>query len=88
MLLLWPRAFSSGGVHEVAEVTAAVLAATALLALMPSGTAHADTVSYVASNGDDGSCSTDQPCLSLDCAINKTGGGGTVLRTTQPSIYT
>jgi hypothetical protein len=67
--------------RKFAELTTAVLAAIALLALMPAGTAQAQTTmtSYIASTGDDGNaCSHSAPCLSFARAISAAFGGGEV----------
>jgi hypothetical protein len=68
--------------RKLAGVTATVLAATVLLALIPAGTARAQgtsATSYVASNGSDGnSCVRASPCFSFTKAISATNPGGEI----------
>jgi hypothetical protein len=68
--------------RKFAELTAAVLAAITLLALMPPGTAQAQSnfVSYVsgAATTDGNPCTFAQPCLSIGVAVSRTETGGTV----------
>jgi hypothetical protein len=70
-------------------MTVAVLAAAALFALVPAGTAQAQTLTtYVASNGNDQAvCSHDAPCSSFSKAISSVQAGGEV-RCVDPVDFT
>jgi hypothetical protein len=65
---------------KYAELTTAVLAATALLALVPAETAHAlNATSYVATSGSDtNTCQHADPCLTFPKAISAAFPGGEV----------